>query len=151
MNDESKLRQKVREAMEAGKLPKRRPERMWGGPGSGACCRVCGEPVKHDDVEFELDFFRADGDPATGSYHVHSRCFAAWELERKAERQNGDGAADANPPGNQTCLAINPPMIAGASNAASGTGVNRRVLPGASDVGTMAAREFDTPYKRGRA
>lgn len=82
MNDDGILRRKAREAIEAGSLPERCPDRMWGGPGDGAPCTICGAPVKHDESQLDLEFARDDG--AGGSqYHVHVRCFAALESERR--------------------------------------------------------------------
>jgi len=80
--DDSVLRAKAREAIEAGTLPNRRPERMWGGPGVGARCTICGEPVKHDELELEMEF---SADPGAGpsKHHVHVRCFSALEFEMR--------------------------------------------------------------------
>ena len=80
-----------------GVLPTRRPDRVWGGPGVGADCTICGVPVRRDENEFEIEFVR-DGDgtgPAT--YHLHIECFAAWEGQAnlapsRAPRPKGEGA-----------------------------------------------------------
>lgn len=82
MSDESALRQKAREAIHGGQIPGIPPERTWGGPGGGSRCAICGLVVKRDEMEFELEFAGADVDSAPMSYHVHIRCFAAWEFER---------------------------------------------------------------------
>lgn len=83
MPDEIKLRNLARAAMQAGKLPRQRPQRMWGGPGIGIPCVICAEPVKQDELGFELQF-QPDGENAGESdCHVHLRCFAAWEFERR--------------------------------------------------------------------
>ena len=82
MGDEGMLRAQAREAMKAGNLPDQPPERMWGGPGSGESCAVCGKIVDKEDVELELQFTSGQG-AGEASYHVHGRCFAAWELERR--------------------------------------------------------------------
>jgi hypothetical protein len=82
MDDEHLLRRKAREAVETGKLPARRPERMWGGRGFGAGCAVCGHPVKRDEVGFDLEFLEDRPGSGQGSYALHIRCFAAWEFER---------------------------------------------------------------------
>jgi len=38
--------------------------------------------VKRDQLEFEIQF-ELDGDsPGLDNYHLHLRCFAAWEFER---------------------------------------------------------------------
>jgi hypothetical protein len=88
MGDESMLRTRAREAMKSGKLPGHEPEHTWGGPGSGAPCAVCGESVGAGEVEFELQFASA-GSSGAASCHMHSRCFAAWQLERRNGRLNG--------------------------------------------------------------
>ena len=82
MSDDCELRKKAREAMQAGKLPSHLPQRMWGGPGIGAGCTICGRPAGQDEVEFELEFGRDNDDRDLGIHHVHRQCFAAWELER---------------------------------------------------------------------
>ena len=79
MLDETILREKARAVVLSGKLPARRPDRTWGGPGVGALCSVCQLPVTKDELEFEIQFARDGG---LDKYHVHVRCFAAWEFER---------------------------------------------------------------------
>jgi hypothetical protein len=82
MDDEKVLRVKAREAMGAGKLPVRRPERTWGGKGGGACCAVCDLPVRRDEIGFDLEFLGQSVDSNGGNYALHIRCLAAWEFER---------------------------------------------------------------------
>jgi len=79
MPDGPILREKAREAIRQGKLPGRRPDRTCGGPGAGAICAICEKPVSKDEVEFEIQFAQGGG---LDKYHVHIRCFAAWEFER---------------------------------------------------------------------
>lgn len=88
MGDESVLRARAREAVKTGHLPDHPPARVWGGPGSGEPCAVCGDAVDKEDVELELQFTSNEGADAT-SYHVHARCFGAWELERRNGGLNG--------------------------------------------------------------
>jgi hypothetical protein len=85
MPDEVVLRARARSAIQDGKLPTRAPDRTWGGPGLGVACAICELPVKKDEMEFEIEFAR-DGNLDTGldKYHVHLRCFAAWEFERRS-------------------------------------------------------------------
>jgi hypothetical protein len=85
MPDESLLRAKAREVIRTGKLPYRRPDRTWGGPGVGAPCTICGEPVTKDQLEFEIQFTIDGGEPGLDKFHVHIRCFAAWEFERSPD------------------------------------------------------------------
>jgi len=82
MPDEPLLRQQAREAVRSGKIPAHRQDRTWGGPGVGAPCAVCGKPVAKTEMELEIQFSH-DGD-TTGldKFHLHVRCFAAWEFER---------------------------------------------------------------------
>ena len=87
MPDEKILREQARAVVVNGKLPARRPDRTWGGPGVGAPCTVCELPVKKDELEFEIQFARDDDDPGLDKYHVHVRCFAAWEFERTKIRE----------------------------------------------------------------
>jgi hypothetical protein len=84
MPDEHLLRTKARAAMEAGAIPSTRPDRTWGGPGVGARCVICEQPVTKDELELEVEFVHNGGQPGLDSCHVHIRCFAAWEFERRA-------------------------------------------------------------------
>ena len=84
--EEQEVRAKVREVLRTGKLPNRRPDRTWGGPGVGAACAVCDVPVTHAQMEFEIEFVR-DDDTDLDKYHVHIRCFAVWEFERRRDGQ----------------------------------------------------------------
>lgn len=83
MPDEGVLREKAREVIRQGKLPSETPTRVWGGPGVGARCSVCELPVTKQEKEFEIQFERDGDNPGLDKYHVHIRCFAAWEFERR--------------------------------------------------------------------
>lgn len=82
MPDEPRLREQATEAIRNGKLPARSPDRTWGGPGVGAPCAVCDKPVTASEMEFEIQFARNGDNPGLDKFHVHIRCFAAWEFER---------------------------------------------------------------------
>lgn len=81
---EAVLREKARQVVQAGTLPNRRPDRTWGGPGIGSDCTICETPVKHDELEFEIEFARNGDNPHSDTYHLHARCFEAWQLERNS-------------------------------------------------------------------
>lgn len=82
MLDEDVLRAQARAVVQQGKLPARSPDRVWGGPGVGAPCSICGLPVTKTEKEFEVQF-EQDGGGGLDKFHLHIRCFAAWEFERK--------------------------------------------------------------------
>lgn len=82
MPDEDVLRAQARAAVQEGKLPARSPDRVWGGPGIGASCAICGSPVTKTEKEFEVQF-EQDGGGGLDKFHLHIRCFAAWEFERR--------------------------------------------------------------------
>lgn len=94
MSEESTLRKKAREAIQAGLLPNRRPDRMWGGRGDGADCAICARAVKQNELGFELEFAGDGAEGGSGNFPVHIRCFAAWEFERdKCEASGGSSCA----------------------------------------------------------
>jgi len=82
MPDEPALREHARQALEQNKIPNRSPDRVWGGPGVGAPCTICNKPVSKNEMEFEIQYSMDDGTPNLAVYHVHVRCFSAWELVR---------------------------------------------------------------------
>jgi hypothetical protein len=78
------------EAIRSGKLPGRSPERTWAGPGCGALCMICGEPVNADELEYELEFAPGGHSKRPEGHHLHVGCFWAWETERhKLELNRG--------------------------------------------------------------
>jgi len=83
MLDEIRLRAQAREALRSGKLPSRPAERIVGRHGwSGLSCPVCGEPVKRDEVDVEIQFRRLDPTLGLDCYQLHARRFAVWGFER---------------------------------------------------------------------
>lgn len=132
MSDECTLRKKAREAMEAGRLPSHLPTRLWGGPGVGACCTICGRPVLPG--ELELEFIPDGGDGPVGNHHVHMQCFAAWEFEHR----NFERVQAAVSPNGGARLAS--PASAGGETAGPGvTGI----LPGPGNDRMITAHESD--------
>ena len=82
MPDEPRLREQAKEAIQSGRLPANRQDRMWGGPGLGVRCTVCGLDITRDQLEMQIEFGRDGTNPGIDTYHLHVRCFAAWEFER---------------------------------------------------------------------
>jgi hypothetical protein len=89
MTDENDIRANARAVVLAGRLPSRRPDRTWGGPGVGAPCTVCELSVEPSQMEFEIQFAWDGDNPGLDKYHLHIRCFAAWEFERRNGAANG--------------------------------------------------------------
>jgi hypothetical protein len=79
MLDQSVLHEKAAAAILSGKLPARRPDSTWGGPGTGAPCAVCDLPVAKSELEHEFEMQGTGGvEKPSLTLHVHIRCFAVW-------------------------------------------------------------------------
>ena len=97
MRDDSMLRQMACEALQAGRLPNRTPDRMWGGAGSGAQCSICSAPVGPGEFGVKLEFASGAGaDP--GNHLVHAHCFSALESLRKEREVGGTTASLGDQP-----------------------------------------------------
>jgi hypothetical protein len=100
------LRKLIREAIEAGRLPRHRPERWWGGPGCGDhFCTICGERIGPDQVEFELEYAGASNGNgnAEANLYVDLACLSAWNLERNSmSRSLNAGLSPATGDGTMT-------------------------------------------------
>ena len=82
MQDDAILRQHAREALREGRLPDRRPDRIWGGNGMSTPCRICDDRIGSDETELEIEFDGDGGNDGIACFHIHLCCFAAWEMER---------------------------------------------------------------------
>jgi hypothetical protein len=95
-DDDRILREKARDAIQSGRLPATIPTRTYGGFSTGTTCAVCGDTVPTGEVEYELEFpvapppddrslgemlERLHAQERVRHYHVHVRCFAAWQIE----------------------------------------------------------------------
>ena len=89
-DDPAALKEKARDAIRALRLPARRPERVWGGPGAGNGCALCTHSVSPDGLGFELQFGQ-DASARPEIHHMHIWCFAAWESERRSLQGEDDG------------------------------------------------------------
>ena len=86
MPNEAPVRDLARGVLQAGTLPRRDPDRTWGGKGVGLPCTVCGEPIPPTETEYELEFSHDGANPGLDRFHLHLRCFSAWEMERTSSR-----------------------------------------------------------------
>src|SRR5262245_29708215 len=89
MDRDRPLPEKVRDAIDSGKLPKQKPDRILGGLGTGKLCAVCGVLLRPTQMEMELEFHRHGTAPGPDKYWTHPRCFAAWELEMSGQPEGG--------------------------------------------------------------
>jgi hypothetical protein len=88
------LTERIRQAIDSGKLPARKPDRVLGGLGTGKLCAVCGAVLTLTQMEIEVEFDRGATSPGPDRYWTHPRCFAAWELELQC--RSGGGVVDGN-------------------------------------------------------
>lgn len=75
------VRQRVRQLLQAAKLPRGAPAKLWVGPATNVLCCCCGEMIQ-TGYEYELAFATA------ASLKFHPRCYVIWDEERAAF---GDG------------------------------------------------------------
>ena len=89
--DGTLLRAMARVAIRSGRLPSQPVNRMFGGSGSETPCALCGDRVSRNDSEAEIEINR-DGlsNPGLNRYRFHTRCFAAWDLERAMVHRPGE-------------------------------------------------------------
>jgi len=92
----SLLHAKAREAIRAGNLPLRSPDKLWGGPATGNQCAVCGVSTTPGQMELEIEFAR-DSETSRTRYHLHPLCFAIFnrEIERSPREPENPGARRA--------------------------------------------------------
>jgi hypothetical protein len=121
MDDETVLRRLVRDAVGEQRLPPRRPDRMWGGPGNGQRCAICTGVLDREEMGFELEFAGAGPAGAAINHHAHVRCFAAWEFER-----DRSGAVDPSSLASFTDAQASPPAV----NGKNGTSLHASVADG---------------------
>ena len=82
MPNEDEVRALARQVLRNTKIPRHDPDRTWGGPGVDMPCTICGKRVTRDQLEYELQFSHDGANPGLDRFHMHIRCFSAWEMER---------------------------------------------------------------------
>jgi hypothetical protein len=71
-------------------MPRRDPDGTWGSKGADVPCTICGERIRPDHLEYELLFGPQGAKARADAFHLHLRCFAAWEIERTKLDGGGD-------------------------------------------------------------
>lgn len=78
------LRDKARVLVRSGALPCKQQERTWAGRGLGFECSLCGQLIRRDQVEYELQF-ASDGEQKPRLHRFHVACVPIWELARRED------------------------------------------------------------------
>jgi hypothetical protein len=78
MPTEIYLQRTARDCLASGRLPRVQSQCIWGGYGRGDVCSLCGEPIRSNEVEFEVPEDAAAGGMA---FKFHITCHDAWQLE----------------------------------------------------------------------
>ena len=74
---ENELRTQARSLIAEGRLPGAPAVRTYGGYGAGGICSLCSQPIKPEEVEFEIEHTTLQGGP----FRFHFLCHAAWQFE----------------------------------------------------------------------
>ena len=97
MIDESHLRMKSRQLIRSGRLPPRRPDRVWGGAGyGGSLCALCHSGIGHEEVAMEVEY-TALADASPWNAYLHTRCFLALEQELLLCEAAGQAVCERTP------------------------------------------------------
>jgi hypothetical protein len=75
---EQHLQHTARACLASGRLPRVQSQCIWGGYGRGDVCSLCGEPIRSNEVEFEVP---EDAVAPGTAFKFHITCHAAWQLE----------------------------------------------------------------------
>ena len=78
MPTEFYLQRTARDCLASGRLPRVHSQCIWGGYGRGDVCSLCAQPIRSNEVEFEVPEDAAGGGLA---FRFHITCHAAWQLE----------------------------------------------------------------------
>ena len=94
MPNEKQIRALARQALEDGRLPRREPDGTWGGKAADVPCAICGERIRPDHLEYELQFGH---DGAKRGVDVFISTFAASRRGRWSGRSSGGVATRRRP------------------------------------------------------
>jgi hypothetical protein len=78
---DEQVRQRIRQSLQAAKLPRTAPVKLWVGPATSVPCSGCGELID-SGYEYELAF-----GPGV-SLRFHPRCYVIWDEERAASESS---------------------------------------------------------------
>jgi len=75
--NQKELRALIRERVRTGQLPPVLDGRTFGGRGSNTACDCCGQTIKRDDIEYEVQF-AASVTQMGRSFIAHMQCHWIW-------------------------------------------------------------------------
>jgi hypothetical protein len=75
--DDATIRRMIRAKLRGDLLPRKPPQKMWGGRGHGRACSACDQTIGAAEVEYEIE---------TNGAHLyfHGHCHDLWCQERGA-------------------------------------------------------------------
>ena len=76
---EARLRPIARERIARNILPREVPSQILAGKGSGKKCALCDEPVRADQIEYEVEM--TDARYGLKVWRFHIVCQSIWQLE----------------------------------------------------------------------
>lgn len=82
----------AKQRIETGELPCYPVRRMWGSHGSGACCSLCDQPIRAEEIEYEVAS-GPEADEQAQTLRFHLTCHAIWQAE--CTRAGGGDAGGA--------------------------------------------------------
>jgi hypothetical protein len=78
------LADRIRDKLDARRLPRVLPEKMWSGYGHGSRCDGCGQPIRPAQIEYQFE--------RDEMFRLHIGCLGMWVAERRRRglvEQNG--------------------------------------------------------------
>jgi hypothetical protein len=73
MPNEQHIRALARKILQAGGIPRHDPDGTWGGKGVDVPCAICGERIRPEQVEYEVQFAHDGVTPGVGAGAHESR------------------------------------------------------------------------------
>ena len=65
----------IRLKLDAGLLPRSKPEKLYGGHGDLSICSACDQPILPAQIQYEFDLLDQ------GTFRFHVGCLGLWEAE----------------------------------------------------------------------
>jgi hypothetical protein len=83
---EQQVRSRVYDRLEAGSLPPDTGQRTFGSRGDGSLCACCDQPIKAEDLQYDMDVRDDSSSSPTSTLSMHLRCYRMWVEESGIRR-----------------------------------------------------------------